>query len=402
MITPKFSITQDYEYIHIVIHAPHVKTQQVDILAEQDEFRFVVAPYFLRLKLPGNIIEDDRSSAKYDLSTGEFKIVLPKETPGQFFEDLDLLSKLLARKSDSTPNASKGPGKSLIEVLSSTSTELPPSELLEDEELDWEIPQELPTETLSFGKVGYGFNGAYSGYFDHIQEMPNEINEIPNPETTPVLERRKIRLALEDEKFDEDYYLGDLSAENEEEFQSIFKFKPKWAKILKEVQKQKKCPTNTLQVSDNAPRKIIEEVTPQVSLDVIEQKPAASKILIQEMSNDSSLIDSKTSTNTIEEKMSSLSMDYHVSRGFDSQSSVHALLEFTEKEKAAMVSLSRKEYILNKEESRPIYLGLVDLILSYSYEYRVTLGEFSVESSWTIGKLCSSMACLESFYKVCS
>lgn len=37
--------------------------------------------------------------------------------------------------------------------------------------------------------------------------MPNEINEIPNPETTPLAERRKIRLALEDEKFDEDYYL---------------------------------------------------------------------------------------------------------------------------------------------------------------------------------------------------
>lgn len=83
------------------------------------------------MKLPGNIIEDDRSSAKYDLSSGEFKIVLPKETPGQFFEDLDLLSKLLARKSETVATASKVPGKSLIEVLSSTSAELPPSELLE-------------------------------------------------------------------------------------------------------------------------------------------------------------------------------------------------------------------------------------------------------------------------------
>ncbi|KAI0239581.1 Hsp90 cochaperone shq1, partial [Massospora cicadina] len=55
------------------------------------------------------------SSAKYDISSGDFKITLPKETPGEFFEDLDLLSKLLARKSDLVPNSSVGASKGLIE-----------------------------------------------------------------------------------------------------------------------------------------------------------------------------------------------------------------------------------------------------------------------------------------------
>lgn len=41
------------------------------------------------------------------------------------------------------------------------------------------------------------------------------------------------------------------------------------------------------------------------------------------------------------------------------------------------------------------YLGLVDILFAYSYNHRVFEGENTVESAWCIGKLCSSMACLE-------
>ena len=40
--------------------------------------------------------EDDASSARYDPSNGYLIVTLTKEVPGEHFEDLDLLAKLLA------------------------------------------------------------------------------------------------------------------------------------------------------------------------------------------------------------------------------------------------------------------------------------------------------------------
>lgn len=41
-------------------------------------------------------MEDETSSAKYDPSSGYLTVTLTKEIKGQVFDDLDLLSKLLA------------------------------------------------------------------------------------------------------------------------------------------------------------------------------------------------------------------------------------------------------------------------------------------------------------------
>ena len=68
------------------------------------------------LYFPGNIIEDDDSTAKYDLSSGKFHVRITKETKGEHFPDLDLLNKLLARRGEAPdePNKTKKP---LIEVI---------------------------------------------------------------------------------------------------------------------------------------------------------------------------------------------------------------------------------------------------------------------------------------------
>jgi hypothetical protein len=52
------------------------------------------------LHLPGNIIEDDRASAEYDVAEVKITAKIPKETSGQHFPDLDLLPKLLARRGE--------------------------------------------------------------------------------------------------------------------------------------------------------------------------------------------------------------------------------------------------------------------------------------------------------------
>ena len=59
-------------------------------------------------------MEDDEASARYDPGSGYLNITLTKEVPGQHYEDLDLLAKLLApRPPKSEPQAP------LIEVLDS-------------------------------------------------------------------------------------------------------------------------------------------------------------------------------------------------------------------------------------------------------------------------------------------
>jgi protein SHQ1 len=72
--------------------------------------------------LPGNICEDDNSTANYDIATGIFTIKVTKETPGEHFQDLDLLTKLLARRGEQQDPQS-APKKPLIEVISSTSND---------------------------------------------------------------------------------------------------------------------------------------------------------------------------------------------------------------------------------------------------------------------------------------
>lgn len=64
-------------------------------------------PYFLRLTFPHRLVEDDHSSAQYDPSSAYLTIVLTKEVPGEHFEDLDLLARLLApSSSDARPGTS--------------------------------------------------------------------------------------------------------------------------------------------------------------------------------------------------------------------------------------------------------------------------------------------------------
>ncbi|KAG1054008.1 hypothetical protein G6F43_003961 [Rhizopus delemar] len=304
MITPTFKVDQDEEFIYVTINTPHVRAQDVDLYVEGSEFRFYLRPYFLRLHLPGNVIEDDNSQSTYDPSAGQFRIKITKETKGQVFPDLDLLTKLLARKGEEE----KKQKKPLIEVVGGS--EEPTSEIEEAMEFNWEIPQELPTTSSLNIQAYYGFDQQYTGYFTHVQETLNEINDIQQPEASTAESRREERIRLENERFDEDHYCTDFAMD--EEIQYAIKYKTAYAKELKKVQNHG-----------------------------------------------------------------------------ESQ------LQFTAQEEEMMRQLPRKEYLISNEKA--IYLGLVDLLFAYSYNHRLTEGEGNVESAWCIGKLSSTLSCLEQF-----
>ncbi|KAL1915970.1 uncharacterized protein VTP21DRAFT_6358 [Calcarisporiella thermophila] len=349
MITPSFHLSQDNDFLTITIHTPYIRAQDVEFFVDGNEFKFHLRPYFLRLTLPGRVVEDERASASYDVQTGDITVKLPKETPGEEFKDMDMITKLLARKGESPSG-----GKPLIEVVGEDKVE---GEALLDEdkekakdleveegiEFDWQLPQEIPQPLLT--STQYGFNNQYHGYFTHVQETLNEINEILEPETSSPDSRRADRLAAEDAKFDEEYYMSDFV--NDEEIQSVLKYKTKWWRELRRIQKESK------------------------------------RVGEKDSSEDAKENPQEKDTSSIIADMSELSIGSHDA------------LAFTEKERTMMLNLPNKEFLIDNEKI--IYLGLVDLLFAYSYNHRFTEGESTVESAWTIGKLSPTLACLEQF-----
>ncbi|KAM4021731.1 protein SHQ1 homolog [Anomaloglossus baeobatrachus] len=73
---------------------------------------------------------------------------------------------------------------------------------------------------------------------------------------------------------------------------------------------------------------------------------------------------------------------------------------FTEKEKEQLRKFTNRSYLLEKEAERPAYLGLIDLLLAYCYEVRVTEGERNVESAWNVRKLSGTLCWFENYRSV--
>lgn len=48
--------------------------------------------YFLRLRLPGDVVEDGNERCTHDVTTGTFTVYIPKATPGEHFEGSVLMS----------------------------------------------------------------------------------------------------------------------------------------------------------------------------------------------------------------------------------------------------------------------------------------------------------------------
>ncbi|CAG0882441.1 unnamed protein product, partial [Darwinula stevensoni] len=66
--------------------------------------------------------------------------------------------------------------------------------------------------------------------------------------------------------------------------------------------------------------------------------------------------------------------------------------DFTDDEKLTLLGLPRQEYLLDAIENRAVMLGLLDILFAYCYDFHVTLGETSVESSWNIAILSSTLS----------
>ncbi|KAA8915268.1 hypothetical protein TRICI_002625 [Trichomonascus ciferrii] len=215
MLTPQFSVDQDEKNVYIDIKAPFIRTQDVEFFVDGELFIFSLHPYYLRLRFPGRLKQDDDeeqdesklSNASYDIASSTVKIRVPKETAGEEFKDLDMITKLLARKDE--PTKEKAGTKPLIQEIGGTSNKA--EEIAElGEKFDWEIEQKVESNVSSNLGSKYGFDDQYSGEIGVSVMNGNSINELGDPENSTVESRSSERVSLEDHKFDPDHYLADF------------------------------------------------------------------------------------------------------------------------------------------------------------------------------------------------
>uniref|UniRef100_A0A4W6FYI4 Protein SHQ1 homolog n=1 Tax=Lates calcarifer TaxID=8187 RepID=A0A4W6FYI4_LATCA len=224
MITPAFDLSQDPEYLILNIRVPYTRTSEFDLYIDGTDFKFYAKPYFLRLTLPGRIVEDGREKAKFDIDKGLFTLWVPKETAGEHFEGLQMLTSLLA------PKGSRSAKPLVEDVRCSESVGDDKEE--DEEEFDWQVEQEVYMESSeeelrSLQK--YGFGNQRSGVFARLQEELSDVIDIKNPEGTTAAERRQARLEAESSAFSPDHYLADLF--EDDEIQRLLKFRPWWKQL---------------------------------------------------------------------------------------------------------------------------------------------------------------------------
>lgn len=220
MITPRFTLTQDPACVQVHIQVPHLRFQaaKLEMAVTGDVFVFLLPPYYLRLHMPGELVDDERATARYDSGSETIVVTLPKAQEGQVFEDLDLTSKLL------TNPAAPAAGVLIEEIGGSAinADSLP-------EDFSWEIPQTEAPANLTLA-AAYGFNDAYSGIIAVSAANGNDINELPDPEQGRLDDRIITRLVSENVKFDPEYYAADhaarvLDMDDDKEYKEILAWK---------------------------------------------------------------------------------------------------------------------------------------------------------------------------------
>ncbi|KAM3174620.1 hypothetical protein ACTXT7_010185, partial [Hymenolepis weldensis] len=286
-----------------------------EFLIEDGILYFTAPPYYLKVELPGSVY-DDGDHIKFEMDSGNMKVIMEKTNPGEHFDDLDLISRFMAN-----PTVNKPPRVG-IQVMD-TVDETPEG----DTKYNWfSVPSERNvsetvendcenTTDIGIIKYPYGFAASKSGLLERNDEA-QLVLDLKNADFVPPHKRHILQRAELKDKFYKDHYMADYF-EKEAVAPALDQSIP-WI-----VDKQGR-PEFT---DDHRHRLTVLATHP---LPLLPPIPSA---------------------------------DTEISSPQDSRAS--------------------------------IYLGLVDLLLAYTYDYRVTMGEHNCESGWTIMKVAGTLSWLE-------
>jgi protein SHQ1 len=363
MITPKFSITQDDEFVYVSIKVPYIRVSSAELIAEDCTFSFYCKPYLLKLHFPCPLKEEDEEcKATYDPfnDNGTLTAHLPKLEHGQFFPDLDLTTKLLQVQSQQPKTDGTAPS---IEVISS-------EDLIDctigDDDDEEDTVSELPGVFRSVGDVTYGFNNQYSKVFTNLREELLDMTEIKHPDSILGQYRSVLRIAAENQQFDPERYLGDSM---EGEMDAIY---------------QEALALRTFHTAQwdawkgaKAKRAPVEEA----GADLKAEGGGGANV---EAVTDGAALTSPAAASPLDPR----------DIAFD------AVGGFSAAEKEILASkLPNKEYLIKpgSDEEFALLLGLADILFAYGYDHRLTTGEGNVESAHTIARLSCTFSWLEDY-----
>ncbi|KAF2071149.1 hypothetical protein CYY_007524 [Polysphondylium violaceum] len=371
MIVPRFTVDQNEEFIIVVARTPYIRASEADFYLLGNQFKFYCKPYFLRLTFSHNIIENGKEKASYNVNTLEFTFYLPKENVGEQFNDLDLITKLLEKKStnNNTPKIQlidENDGTNLSETIDQQLDDEDNQDEDgddENEQEEWEFDQHIEPE-LSLdelkNKVFYGFNDSYCNFFNGLQEEIQDIIDIPMIDSISKSERTLVRKEFENMNFDADRYMEIPVPITSTQFNPS---------NLEDYDDDEEVLNSETQIDKNEtdlPDDIISQINSTL----------AKKVQIVNESDEST----KPSTITTNTKPK--------------------LIVFTDDERDIMKNLPNKSYMISNENS--LLLGLVDIIFSYAFNYRINLGDSNTESAWNICKVSTTLSCLETFTSLSS
>ncbi|ODM92342.1 Protein SHQ1 [Orchesella cincta] len=77
-----------------------------------------------------------------------------------------------------------------------------------------------------------------------------------------------------------------------------------------------------------------------------------------------------------------------------------SLKELSEKNKEKMKDLGNREFLVDKVGLKKSFLGLVDILYAYCYDWRITEGAHCCESPWNIARLSGTLSWFDSFDSV--
>lgn len=241
MLTPDFSLSQTEEAVIILMRMPYIRAQEVEIRVDGKDFRIYARPYYLWIKLPGRMVEDETMRATYDVGSGEMKVIIRKEEKGEYFKELDLLTKLFVCKRGSGLRL----GRELIEEAESEDRE-DAEKINAGSGIDFSCVME-PGVSERTG-VKYGFNNQYDGLGEYLREMSYEIVRLEKIDSLSAEDRRRMRINDENNQFNEEHYLADYG--DLELLKPIMDFYPETRKILAERRVESKVGEPTTEGGD--------------------------------------------------------------------------------------------------------------------------------------------------------
>ena len=394
MITPRFSCTQDHNFVIIIMRLVHVKISEVQFVVDGNRITFHAKPYFLRLTFDQEVIEDERAKASFDVDKEEMKVLVPKKNPGEIFTDLDCLTKLMSTEVER---------KKLVEVLPETGNEN------SDDEEDYEVRQTI-ANTESDTSEFYGFNDEFQNFFAPIQDS-HDVAEC-RIDSTPLDTRIQTMLSSEAEDYinGSDHYLADYVEgdhikhllEQRPSYYSEGMQPPSWEYInnlgcdsisANQVAGQN-VPYNEDDVEMNSQSDDDDDDTTESSSEAVAAQPQFTNpgdIGRTEFTTGGGLSGYVT-TASWDAKEHVVGDDDRENRNVVPVPENPSMSggEMNTWEKEELLRLPKKNHLVVREQQ--VMGTLIDLLAAYCYDHITTEGEGNTESVWTYTKLSATLS----------